>query len=116
MINNNLIQINFTPQESGFYFINVLNGDQPIEGISRIYVNIKFNLKYSLGSPFTVRVERPQVVQISGKCFHQLRLNDLGIFRIHCNGQRGPMKAKICSKIHRLLSFKCNYFSCQIFL
>ncbi|CAF3415563.1 unnamed protein product, partial [Rotaria sp. Silwood2] len=78
VINDNLIRINFIPQEPGLYFINIFNGDQVIQG-----------------SPFPVHVHRRQIVQISGECFNRLRLNDLGIFRIHCNGQRGPIEAKI---------------------
>lgn len=52
---------------------------------------------YSIGSPFSIRVERPRVIQISGECFPRLRLNDLGLFRIHCYGQRGSIQAKIFS-------------------
>lgn len=55
-----------------------------------------------IGSPFSIRVERPRNVQITGECFHRLRLNDLGLFRIHCHGQRGLIQAKIFSKIKKL--------------
>lgn len=51
-----------------------------------------------LGSPFPVQVTRGQNIQVSGQCFHRLRLHDLGIFRIHCHGQRGQIDAKIFSK------------------
>ncbi|CAF0887782.1 unnamed protein product [Adineta steineri] len=78
IINDNLIRINFTPKEPGFYLVNISNRDKPITG-----------------SPFSIRIERSDVVQVTGKCFHRLRLNDLGIFRIHCHGQRGLIKAKI---------------------
>jgi hypothetical protein len=70
-----------------------------------------------LGSPFSVLIERPQVIQISGKCFHHLRLNDLGIFRIHCHGQRGSIKAKIFSKNEFFFSIiKILVFLFEIFL
>ncbi|CAF3681830.1 unnamed protein product [Rotaria sp. Silwood1] len=78
IINDNLIRINFIPQEPGLYFINIYNGDQTIKG-----------------SPFSVHVHGQQVVQITGKCFHRLRVNNLGIFRIHCNEQRESIEAKI---------------------
>ncbi|CAF1050339.1 unnamed protein product [Adineta ricciae] len=78
VINDNLIRINFTPKEPGFYLVNISNRDKPITG-----------------SPFSIRIERSDVVQVTGKCFHRLRLNDLGIFRIHCHGQRGSIKAKV---------------------
>jgi hypothetical protein len=32
MMNDNLVRIHFTPQEPGFYFVNIYNGDQSIEG------------------------------------------------------------------------------------
>ncbi|CAM4758481.1 unnamed protein product [Rotaria magnacalcarata] len=78
IINDNLVRIHFIPQEPGIYTVHVSCANRPIEG-----------------SPFSIRVERPRVVQISGECFHRLRLNDLGLFRIHCHGQRGPIQAKI---------------------
>ncbi|UJR31815.1 hypothetical protein I4U23_019292 [Adineta vaga] len=78
IINENLARINFVPQEPGVYSVHVSCANQPIEG-----------------SPFSIRVERPRVVQISGECFPRLRLNDLGLFRIHCHGQRGSIQAKI---------------------
>jgi hypothetical protein len=90
IINDNLIRINFTPQEPGFYFVNIYNDNQSIEG-----------------SPFLIRIKRPQVVEISGKCLDHLRLNDLGIFRIHCHGQQGSIKAKIyCKKTKYIFLFK----------
>jgi hypothetical protein len=90
IINDNLIRINFTPQEPGFYFVNIYNDNQSIEG-----------------SPFLIRIKRPQVVEISGKCLDHLRLNDLGIFRIHCHGQQGSIKAKIyCKKRKHIFLFK----------
>ncbi|CAF3716192.1 unnamed protein product [Rotaria sordida] len=78
IINDNLVRIHFIPQEPGIYTIHVSCANQPIEG-----------------SPFSIRVERPRSIQISGECFHRLRLNDLGLFRIHCHGQRGLIQAKI---------------------
>jgi len=33
IINENLIRINFTPQEPGFYFVNIYSDNQSIEGI-----------------------------------------------------------------------------------
>lgn len=51
----------------------------------------------AIGSPFSIHVERPPCVQITGECFHRLRLNDLGLFRIHCHGQRGVVQAKVFS-------------------
>ncbi|CAF1609722.1 unnamed protein product [Rotaria sp. Silwood1] len=78
IINDNLVRIHFVPQEPGIYTVHVSCANQPIEG-----------------SPFSIRVERPRAIQISGECFHRLRLNDLGLFRIHCHGQRGPIQTKI---------------------
>ncbi|CAF1633249.1 unnamed protein product, partial [Adineta ricciae] len=78
IVNESLARINFVPQEPGVYSVHVSSANQPIEG-----------------SPFSIRVERPRVVQISGECFPRLRLNDLGLFRIHCHGQRGSIQAKI---------------------
>lgn len=42
-------------------------------------------------------MERPPTIQITGECFHRLRVNDLGLFRIHCHGQRGVIQAKVFS-------------------
>ncbi|CAM4955218.1 unnamed protein product [Rotaria socialis] len=78
IVNENLVHINFIPQEPGLYLINIFNGDQSIQG-----------------SPFSVHVNRQQAVQISGQCLHRLRLNDRGVFRVHCHGQRGTVEAKI---------------------
>ncbi|CAF5140483.1 unnamed protein product, partial [Rotaria sp. Silwood1] len=78
IINDNLVRIHFIPQDPGIYTVHVSCANQPIEG-----------------SPFSIRVERPRAIQISGECFHRLRLNDLGLFRIHCHGQRGPIQTKI---------------------
>lgn len=53
-----------------------------------------------VGSPFLIRIKRPEVVEITGKCLERLRINDLGIFRVHCHGQRGTIKAKIFCKMN----------------
>jgi len=92
IINDNLIRINFIPQEPGFYFVNIYNNNQSIEG-----------------SPFLIHIKRPQVVEISGKCLDHLRLNDLGIFRIHCHGQQGLIKAKIFCKEKKTILFFCLF-------
>jgi hypothetical protein len=36
IMNENLIRINFTPQEPGLYFVNLFNDDQLVEGIHMI--------------------------------------------------------------------------------
>ena len=73
-------------------------------------------LSFILGSPFLLRIKRPQVVEITGKCLDRLRVNDLGIFRIHCHGQRGVIKAKIfCKKDRHLIDRNSSFqrsFSC----
>jgi len=81
-----------------------------------IYLLIKKALRFlSIGSPFPIRVERPRVVQISGECFPRLRLDDLGLFRIHCHGQRGAIQAKIFSKINFLSLNNKPLFTLKIF-
>jgi len=37
IINNNLIRVNFTPKEPGFYFVNISNRDKPITGMNIIF-------------------------------------------------------------------------------
>lgn len=53
------------------------------------------------------------MIEITGKCLDRLRVNDLGIFRIHCHGEQGMIKAKILnlsidnhSNIYQIVSFQ----------
>ena len=69
------------------------------------------NLSLGIGSPFAIHVERPPSIQITGECFHRLRLNDLGLFRIHCHGQRGAIQAKIISNLILFFLFFFFHFS-----
>ena len=64
---------------------------------------------FQIGSPFSIRVERPRGIQISGECIHRLRLNDLGLFRVHCHGQRGVIQAKIFSTSNNFFDFSSNH-------
>jgi len=83
LINPNLLRISFLPKQPGFYFVNVYDGEQPVDG-----------------SPFVVRIKRRHTVEISGKCLNYLRINDLGVFRVHCHGQQGDVKANIFRKMN----------------
>jgi hypothetical protein len=104
ILHEHLIRIDFIPKEPGFYFVNIYNGNQSIEGSYRFALTRNRNFCF-LGSPFLIRIKRPQVVEISGKCLDRLRVNDLGIFRIHCHGQRETIKAKIFRKKKKEASF-----------
>jgi len=55
------------------------------------------------------------MIQISGECFPRLHLNDLGLFRVHCHGQRGPIQAKCFSKLNSLVSMIIIIIFCFVF-
>ncbi len=44
IVDEHLIQINFIPYEPGFYFINIYNGNQSIEGFNMIKLNENYIL------------------------------------------------------------------------
>ncbi|CAF0927406.1 unnamed protein product, partial [Didymodactylos carnosus] len=76
VVNNNLVRIQFIPQEPGLYAVDVRCGNMSVEGM---------------------QVDWPKVAQVSGECFNRLRLGELGVFIVHCNGQKGVVKAKAFS-------------------
>ena len=111
ILHDHLIRIHFIPDQSGICLVHIYNGNQSIEGnhpMSR-----KIPIEYHLqGSPFLIRIKRSQMVEITGKCLERLRVHDLGIFRVHCHGQRGTVKAKIFCKrrtdhVERLICLFC---------
>lgn len=98
ILHEHLIRIHFIPDESGICFVHIYNDNQLIEGRILVFINI-FQAYPCIGSPYLIRIKRSKPVEITGKCLEHLRVHDLGIFRVHCHGQRGTIKAKIfCTK------------------